>query len=256
MVETDLDQFIALLRDVFGLYPTAKPLTDGQVAMFFRALAPHPLSAVRSGLDAHVRDPQRGRFPPLPADVLAQIEDAAKVDGRPGPEEAWAIAAAAADESATVVWTQEIAQAWAVSRPVADAGDDVGARMAFKEAYTRMVAAARAAGEAVRWQPSLGHDPELRALSIEQAVAARRLPASAALEFQARGPVALLEGPANALPESKQAQAIQALVALRQRLAPAVGMPTAADAERARMAGLKAQAQARVDAATGGADAA
>lgn len=169
MRESDAVPFVALLRDVFGLYPSAKPLTEGQVAMFFRAVAQHPLDAVQAALDAHVKDPQRGRFPPLPADVIAQIEGQAADDGRPGPEEAWATALQGRDEAASVVWTAETAQAWGAARPVLELGDDVGARMVFREAYVRLVDAARRARRPVEWSVSLGFDPAGRAAAIDAA---------------------------------------------------------------------------------------
>jgi hypothetical protein len=74
MVDTDTPAFVAMLREVFGLYPSAKPLAEGQVAMFFRALQQYPMEAVRAALDAHVRDAERGRYAPVPADVISKIE--------------------------------------------------------------------------------------------------------------------------------------------------------------------------------------
>lgn len=193
MQRDDFAPFVALLGDVMGLWPNAKPLTEGQVAMFFRALQRHPLSAVRAGLDAHVRDAQRGRFPPVPADVIAQIEGQAANDGRPGPEEAWAIALRSVDESATVVWTQEIAAALNAARPVLDVGDDVGARMAFREAYSRMVEEARAAGRRPVWEASEGWDSQRRAQAITEAVQLGRLPSSALAALPPPPGIPLLE---------------------------------------------------------------
>lgn len=178
MRESDAAPFVAMLRDVFGLYPNAKPLNDGQVAMFFRALAPHSLATVQAALDAHVRDPDRGRFPPVPADIAAQLRGAAADDGRPGADEAWSIALRAADEADTAVWTHEMAQSWEVCRPVMALGDEVGARMAFRETYQRLVADARAIRKAPAWMPSLGFDPERRALALNAAVERGLLPAA------------------------------------------------------------------------------
>lgn len=169
MRESDLGPFVALLRDVFGLYPAAKPLNDGQVAMFFRAVAAHPIEAVQAALDAHVKDPQRGRFPPLPADVIAQIVGHAADDGRPGADEAWATALRGRDESVSIVWTAETAQAWDIARHVLALGDEVGARMAFREAYNRLVDDARRDRRRIDWRVSLGFDPAGRSAAIEQA---------------------------------------------------------------------------------------
>ena len=64
------------------------------------------------------------------------------------------------DQQATVVWTDEIAQAWAVAAPLLDAGDKFGARQAFIEAYGRITGEARALRRRPVVQFSLGHDPE------------------------------------------------------------------------------------------------
>jgi hypothetical protein len=188
MRDADIGAFYALLDDVATLLarPGQPAMTPTAKAMFFRALQGYSLEAVRAALDAHVKDPQRGRFMPLPADVIAQLQGAAADDGRPGPEEAWAIALRSHDEADTVVWTEEIAQARAIARPLLDAGDEVGARMAFKEAYSRLVAEARSTCKPAAWSASLGFDPRLRRVALEAAVQAHRLPASDA--YQLSGP--------------------------------------------------------------------
>lgn len=238
MRDADTAPFVAMLRDVFGLYPQARALSDGQVAVFFRALAAYSLQQVRAALDAHVRDPERGRWPPVPADVVAQITAAARVDGRPGPEEAWAIALRASDEAATVVWTAEIALALAACRPVLDAGDEVGARMAFREAYSRAVEAARARGVAPAWAASLGHDEQQRERALDSAVQMGLLPAQEA--------AALLPPPESRRGPPEHVRAM--LLELRDRIAsqPEAGSWDAA--ERRRTDALKAAAAARVQA--------
>ena len=222
MVETDTKAFLALLGDVYGLYPAAKPLAGGQVAMFFRALSAHPLAAVQAGLDAHVKDPQRGRFAPLPADVLAQIDAAASNDGRPGAEEAWAIASSSRSEWETVVWTAEIAQALAVCRPVLDSGDDIGARMAFREAYTRMVDEARKARRPAVWTVCEGWDAQRRAVAISAAVECGRLPRSEAplLGYERPTLAGLLCAPVELGQEAARERARLATEALKNRAEP------------------------------------
>jgi hypothetical protein len=195
MCEDDFPAFSEMLDAVAGLYPRGAVLAQ-QKAMFFRVLSGYSLPAVQAGVDAHVRDTERGRFLPLPADVIAQLDGMAADDGRPGPEVAWATAIRAKDEAATLVWTEETSQAWGVAHAVHQAGDEVGARMAFKEAYTRLIADARKARKPVRWVESLGHDPAQGAEVIAQAQAAGLLPAPA--------PVALLKGPAEAEPTPAQ----------------------------------------------------
>ncbi len=91
--------------------------------------------------------------------------------------EAWAIALPAADEAATVVWTQEIAKAWAIAKPILDAGDKVGARMAFIPAYERFVDQAKRESRDPQFEISAGWDASLRELAVKNAVTAGLLPA-------------------------------------------------------------------------------
>lgn len=102
------------------------------------------------------------------ATIIERIEDA---DGRPGANEAWALALKYFDESQTVVINEEIRQACAAARPVFESGDEVGARMAFRDAYERIVGEARTHGQRTQWFPSLGDDKDSRAVVLTEAVA-------------------------------------------------------------------------------------
>ena len=106
-----------------------------------------------------------------PADILARLDD-----GRPGPEEAWAMMPR--DESQSVVWTDEMAQAWGVARPLIDEGDTIAGRMAFLEHYRGLVQTARDRGLPPHWTPSLGHDPAGREAVLVEAAEKGRLPPS------------------------------------------------------------------------------
>lgn len=174
MEQREFSDFAQVYDDVMGFY--GKGAVAAQKVMFFRAMGGHSLAEVRAAFDAHVKDIERGRFAPLPADLLAQIERNRQADGRPGADEAWPIALASADESRTVVWSGETAEAWGIARPVYLAGDEVGARMAFKSAYARLVAEARSTREPARWSPSIGHDARLRDEALRQAAESGRLP--------------------------------------------------------------------------------
>src|SRR5699024_2343523 len=102
--------------------------------------------------------------------LAAIIERINRSDGHLGANEAWAIALQASDESATVVTTEQITSAMAAAKPILDNGDEVGARMAFIEAYKRHVDKARQQGQAAEWYPSLGWDAEKRKEVIEKAI--------------------------------------------------------------------------------------
>lgn len=107
--------------------------------------------------------------------LAAILERVHAEDGRPGRDEAWSIALQAEDERDTVVMTEEIMAALQVARPILHARDKVGARMAFLNAYDRLVAAARSDAKPVKWSVSIGFDPQLRARAIEQARDLKRL---------------------------------------------------------------------------------
>jgi len=178
MREADFDAFSGMLDAICSLLSRGSYVPSStNTALFFRSLARYDLAQVRSAFDAHVSDPQRGRFVPVPADLIAQIEGSASNDGRPGAEEAWAIALSARDENATVVWTEEISLAWGACQSIVQAGDDVAARMAFREAYLRLVGESRAAGDPVVWNTSLGHDPDLHQPALERAAELGRIEA-------------------------------------------------------------------------------
>jgi hypothetical protein len=223
MRDNELGAFSALLDGVWAL--KGQSLPSAAKAMWFRALAPYPLEAVRSALDAHLGDADRGRFLPMPADVLAQLSG---FDGRPGAEEAWATAVRAQDEADTVVWTTECAEAFGIARPVLEAGDEVGARMAFREAYERLVEEARRARRPAAWSASLGDDVRRRDSAIGDAIKRGLLPRSELPSLPApRGPVALLELPPG---DAAREEAIQALLKLREWLTAAPEVSESPDA--------------------------
>jgi hypothetical protein len=110
------------------------------------------------------------------ADVIGRIDD-----GRPGPEEAWSMLPRS--EAGSVVWTEEMAEAFGVASPLMIEGDMVAARMAFREAYRSRVEDAKANGKAVKWTPSLGWDARGRESVIAEAVQKGRISMEVAREF-------------------------------------------------------------------------
>jgi hypothetical protein len=109
--------------------------------------------------------------------VVEHIEASTNGDGRPGPEEAWAIALASQDERDTVVWTSETAQAWQLARPVMETSGPITARKTFTETYTRLIAAARAQHRPVTWSAHLGWDKAMQGQVLQRAVDQGLLPA-------------------------------------------------------------------------------
>lgn len=195
MVKEDFDDFAKLVDETYALISGGKTvLTAGAKVLFFRSLQEYPFEYVAGAMAAHIKDPSRGQFVPKPADLIYQIEGALSSDSRPGVEEAWAIALAAVDENETIVWTEEMSAAFWTCKPVLDQGDEVGARMAFKESYSRLVNAARKAGTPVKWQVTPGKNRQRHLIVYQRNVELGRLPA---LEHDS--PL-LLQGP----PSTKQ----------------------------------------------------
>lgn len=258
MFEPDLAAFSGILDTTLALYSRAGFTPNGaQTALWFRALSGYTLAEVRAALDAHVRDPQRGRFAPVPADVIGQIESQRQpADDRPGGDEAWAIAIKAADECNTLVWTQEIAEAWSIAKPVFLSRDEVGARMAFRDAYARLVIAAQHRNEPPNWQVSLGHDPELRPIALDAGVKANRLsPQHDALPAPAgKGILELLESSAtaSACPPEIRTKLLKFRDEMAKRMSSPLPSPDAI--ERQRTADLKAEVKRRVEGRLGTGD--
>jgi len=136
--------------------------------LFVDLLGGYGFKNLRGAVLAHLNDPERGRFPPAPADLKAQIEKAQERDGRPTPDEAWSIAIQLQDEHATVVTNDEISQAWGVACEIMP--DRVGARMAFRSAYERIVSEARKGAQPVKWFPSIGQDVQGREGVLKEGV--------------------------------------------------------------------------------------
>ena len=172
MTDDDAPAFDLRLREVMEVYGRAAP-SETALCGWWRALGDFDWSVVEGALVEHVA---QCKFAPTPADIVERL---VARDGRPGPEAAWSLALQAHDEQATVVWTQEIAEAFGVAKPVLDAGDEVGARKAFQEAYRHALAAARREMRPAEWRASLGQDPRRRADALSEAQRLGRLPADA-----------------------------------------------------------------------------
>lgn len=151
MQEAEKPQFVTLLTGVMDVYGARA--TQASLTIWWAALSRYPFTAVSHALSGHVQDAIAGKFAPKPADLIGRLQ---ALDGRPGPEEAWSMIPR--DEASSVVWTEEMAQAWGTAQPLLNEGDQVAARMAFLERYRQLVQGARDKGEPAKWMPSLGFD--------------------------------------------------------------------------------------------------
>jgi hypothetical protein len=140
-------------------------LPDMALAMICSDLEGYPMDGVATALSRCRKELRKVTL----ADILERIPG-----GHPGAEEAWSIVAKAlTDEQVTIVWTQQIAEAFGRALDLND--DPVAARMAFKETYTRLVAEAREAGTRVTWTATLGWDAAGRDGPLQDAVCKGRL---------------------------------------------------------------------------------
>jgi hypothetical protein len=199
MAKIDLIKAIAATAELCGAR-----LTEAGASMLVNDLSQYPEGQVVQALSIVRRS--QGRF------SLGAIIDAMESkDGRPGADEAWAMIPQT--ERDTTIWTDEMSKAWGVARPLLDMGDKIAARMAFKDAYNRMIAEARESGAAVRWQASLGLDPNSRVAAVQHAVAAGRISAEhAALllpapDMRSSPIVSLLTGPGQSQVDREMAKA-------------------------------------------------
>lgn len=233
---------MAILTQIYGRqFSTEEAREISQI--YFDDLSIYPENQV---LEALQRCRRELRTFPTIADVIQRIDD-----GRPGVEEAWS--QLPASESDTVVWTDEMRIAYAASSRIMQRdGDEVAARMAFKETYLKAVLEARTARKPVKWSASLGHDPEQRKRALLLAVEQKRLAlpeAHALVADLAHGQgtsTALLEGPGGqgaATPVSEAIGGILDRIGMRRKSYPKPqGEPTPEEIE-ARRAELRAQSK-------------
>lgn len=96
------------------------------------------------------------------ADIIERLDD-----GRPGADEAWA-QVGTSNEDLTLIATNEALEAWGEVRDLLKT-DEVGARMAFREAYKRIVQRNKMDGIEPTWTVSMGKDPAQRKTAIGDA---------------------------------------------------------------------------------------
>jgi hypothetical protein len=159
VAKAEIGEALAVTAELLGT-----ELTTAALREMARHLANYPADQVRVAL-SRCQLELRGRL------TLAEILDRLP-DGRPGPEEAWSMVATVTDQD-TVVWTTEIAEAWAAARFLLD--EPVQARMAFLEVYRQRIAMGRSNARAPQWQIYLGYDVAQRAPAIFAALEAGRI---------------------------------------------------------------------------------
>ena len=169
MLQTEKNAFASMLKTVFFVY---KQELDREIISFWwKILEGFDFQDVRKSFDHHVKS-KEGKFMPTPSHILEYF-DALNPDGRPTPDEAWAMMPRS--ESESVVMSEEMAEADRYAQPLRDRNDQVAARRAFIDAYSRIVEKNKLAGIKPKWFPSLGDDPGGRMPAIAEAVRLGRI---------------------------------------------------------------------------------
>ena len=165
MDEVTKAEFIRILSKCMSAYSKPLPLSD-QVSVWIEFLSEYPIHIIKHAFASYTAE--NDVHEPKPAAIVNRCK---LLDGRPNVEEAWAMALPCKDEGETVVWTEEMAQAFAICRPVLVGEDDeIGGRMTFKEAYIRLVSQARLRKIPARWFASAGYDPLRREAALTAAI--------------------------------------------------------------------------------------
>lgn len=135
--------------------------------LWWGLLKNYSFSEVRAAFERHLSE--NGQTI-TPAHIRILI-DKMNPDGRPGADEAWAMMPYH-DEAASVVMTDEMAEAFGIANEVDDKN---GARMAFRDAYNRIVERNKSQGIKPHWFASLGHDGQGREIVLKEAVRLGRI---------------------------------------------------------------------------------
>lgn len=138
-------------------------LSENAAALMAADLSTFPKEQLRTAL-SRTRMECTGR---LTLKLILDQLDA--LQGRLGVNEAWALALRSRDEQETVVWTDEIEQAWVAASSMAQGRDLVGARMAFKDAYERITLQARDTLKRPEPRIAVGWDADRRLQVVVQA---------------------------------------------------------------------------------------
>jgi len=168
MNDSDKREFSVILTSALSQYgkKSEEDALRETLRMWWKLMQRFDIETFRAAMEAHMLDPDAGRFAPMPAHIAGQIQKLSpRVKAQIGVDEAWSIAMQAEDEYSTVVWTLPIAEAWGVAKNVLP--DRTGARMAFKSAYERILSGLPA-NAALKWYPSIGIDAARREDALKE----------------------------------------------------------------------------------------
>jgi hypothetical protein len=169
MQNNDNIRFLAVISamDEFYNRVTEKPA----LRIFWADLIDYDIADIEAACAAHRKDPDHCAFFPKSGDIIRQIRKLANNDGRIDWAEAFAVCIAATDERKTLVWSDEMREAWFSVSELYQL-DKIAAKQSFKSIYERLVCEARAKRAAVRYSVSLGgsesHQREVLELAVKR----------------------------------------------------------------------------------------
>ena len=163
----DKERFLAVFVVLDEFYN--KISTKETLRIYWADLAEFSIEQIEHGAMLHRKDPEKCAFFPKSGDLIRQINNIANQDGRLDWAEAFASCIAAASENRTVVWADEMRDAWFSVCELYEL-DKIAAKQSFKSIYERLVSDARARRVAVRYSVSLGGSESHQREMIERAI--------------------------------------------------------------------------------------
>lgn len=148
MEASDKQRFMVAMGALGTAFKTS--VSEDQLRLFWNLFNDYRIEEFEKACFDFMR---KGKFFPVPSDLIHLMPSAGRLE-HVTANEAWAIVVDSMDESATVVMTKEIAEARGIAYEVYTHGDKIGARMAFLEAYNRIITHA----SSPEWFISRGHD--------------------------------------------------------------------------------------------------
>lgn len=164
MKDNEKRDFAEVIKKTAAMYD--KEISMERIGAYWNVLNKSALQEIMDAINKHAKDTDRGRFFPMPADIIAKLPNSKSA--WPDANEAWAMCPK--DEISSAAMCDEMASAYAIAQELVYAGDMVAARMAFIAAYNREVETAASEGKKPRWFASYGDDKEMRYIADRDVV--------------------------------------------------------------------------------------